>query len=448
VKVLVMPIGLSIGGSEINAVELAASVRARGHDVAVVGQQGPLAPVARSLGLRVIEIEHPWRAPPRPATARVLRRVIKDEQPHVVHVYEPFCGVEAFYAVGLSQNVPVVTTLYGMSVDAYMPRVTTVIGGTEAMCEELRATRSTDSVFLIEPPVDTTINRPDDGSGRRQRRAWGVSDDTDLVVMVSRLDLWMKLDALMDGVDAVSRLAQQRNVRLAVVGDGPVRPALERRAAEVNRRHGRRVVDVVGAMVDPVPAYRAADVVAGMGTSLLRGMAAGKPAVVVGELGFVRRVDPTSIDLFRYQGFWGRGSGARAHERLAAELGSLLDMSESDRSQLVQWGRELVSTHHGLESCTNRLLDVYQSASTRPVDRPRTLREYGRVPAAVVARKLRDRLPGRRAGLASLDADTNLPNEYWSIAARENPHRSRWQPLRRGHQAASEPATTAVTTTP
>ena len=46
---------------------------------------------------------------------------------------------------------------------------------------------------------------------------------------------------------------------------------------------GRQVVLLTGEIADPRPAYAAADVVVGQGGSALRGMAFGKPLVVVGE---------------------------------------------------------------------------------------------------------------------------------------------------------------------
>ena len=49
---------------------------------------------------------------------------------------------------------------------------------------------------------------------------------------------------------------------------------------------GRQVVLLTGEIADPRSAYAAADVVVGQGGSALRGMAFGKPLIVVGEEGF------------------------------------------------------------------------------------------------------------------------------------------------------------------
>ena len=62
-------------------------------------------------------------------------------------------------------------------------------------------------------------------------------------------------------------------LRLIIVGDGEVRSELNRLAAETNAKLGRTAVVLAGALLDPRPAYAAADVVVGMGGSPLGGMA-------------------------------------------------------------------------------------------------------------------------------------------------------------------------------
>ena len=98
-------------------------------------------------------------------------------------------------------------------------------------------------------------------------------------------------------------------VRLAIVGDGPAAAALQERAAHVNRRWGREVVKFVGPMHDPRPAYAAADVVLGMGSSALRALSIGRPVVVQGEDGFSKVFEPATLPYFCAHGMWGRCRG-------------------------------------------------------------------------------------------------------------------------------------------
>jgi glycosyltransferase involved in cell wall biosynthesis len=418
-KIMVMPIGFDIGGSEINAIDLAAAVRERGHDVVVIGRPGPLDEVARQTGLRVVNLPMTRRGRPSPLNSRAISRAIRQEKPDLVHVYEALSCTEAFFGVNVRRGarVPLVATLYGMNVDGFMPRAVPMIAGTRDIQVELAQTRDPAAVHFLDPPVNTDVNRPDDEAGRLQRRAWGVGDDEDLVVIVSRLDIWMKIDSLMDAIDAVDSLAGGRRIRLAVVGDGPARAALEHRAADVNHRHGRRVIDVVGATVDPVPAYQAADVVVGMGTSLLRGMAAGKPAVLAGELGHVRLIEPTSVEPYLRQGFWGMGDGARAASTLAGLIAGVLDRGADERRELGEFGRAFVVERFGLPAAADQLVDIYEQVVTWTPSRRQVVAELLRVPFAVVRRKVMDRLPGRRRGVKSLDTPAELGDAYLSANA-------------------------------
>lgn len=423
-KLIVMPIGLQIGGSEINAIELAASVAGRGHDVAVLARPGPLTEMVNRLGLRMIDASIATRGRPHPSSARAIREVVRAEKPDLLHTYEALTCTEAFFGAGFRDRVPVIATLYGMNVDGFLPRAVPVVAGTVEVEESLLERRARERVFRLEPPIDTTTNSPDPIDGTRQRAEWGVGPADELVVIASRLDIWMKIDSLMDAIDSVALLASTRpRIRLIVVGDGPARAALEHRAQQVNARFDRPVVTLVGPMHDPVPAYRAADVVVGMGTSLLRGMSIGRPAVLVGELGHVLPITPDTVTPLLHRGFWGMGDGRRATAELAAQIAHLLDADSDYRDQLGSWSRALVHERFGLEPSTDRLLEMYQRALDDPMPRKDVLGEAVRVPAAVVARKFQDRLPGRRSGMKSVQTPTALGDEYQSANAWRVRHR-------------------------
>ncbi len=56
-KVLVYPHAMEIGGSQLNALEIAAAVRDRGHEVTVVSRPGPLLKSVRRLGLSHVPLD-------------------------------------------------------------------------------------------------------------------------------------------------------------------------------------------------------------------------------------------------------------------------------------------------------------------------------------------------------------------------------------------------------
>ena len=68
-KILVYPHAMELGGSQLNAIELAAAVRDLGHQVAIIGEDGALARRVEELGLERVAIppsggarRRPWRS--------------------------------------------------------------------------------------------------------------------------------------------------------------------------------------------------------------------------------------------------------------------------------------------------------------------------------------------------------------------------------------------------
>ena len=76
-RILVYPHDLEMGGSQLNAIELAAAVRDLDHDVIVYGRPGPLTRRVHELGLEFVEAPDPWIRP-NPRTVRHLRQLMAD----------------------------------------------------------------------------------------------------------------------------------------------------------------------------------------------------------------------------------------------------------------------------------------------------------------------------------------------------------------------------------
>src|SRR4051812_5973382 len=157
-KVLVYPHDMAMGGSQLNAIELAAAVGELGHSVAVVGDDGPLVQLVRELGLRHIPIPASRRRPSL-AVARDLRRLVREEGIDIVHGYEWPPGLEAAAAVFPLGRAAAVCTVMSMGVAPFPPRSLPLVVGPRAIQEKPAAGRP-GPVHLIEPPVDVIANAP------------------------------------------------------------------------------------------------------------------------------------------------------------------------------------------------------------------------------------------------------------------------------------------------
>jgi glycosyltransferase involved in cell wall biosynthesis len=359
-RVLVVPFDLEIGGSQTNAVDLAGAVRDLGHEVTVFAPAGPLAARVAGLGLPLVA-PPPARRRPSPALARHVARVVRERRIDVVHAYEHHPTVEAFYGATVARRVPTVSTVLSMTVPAWLPRTIPLLVGTPQLAAA--TTMRAGPIDLLEPPVDTASDGPH-VDGRAFRAAFGGGEGVPTVVMVSRLSVLLKLDSVVTAMDAVGRLARQRPVRLVVVGGGEAHAALAARAAAHNAALGYEAIVLTGPLVDPRPAYAAADVVVGMGSSALRAMAFAKPVVVVGEGGFSAPVGPETVARFLDEGFYGVGTGTAEDGAgsLAVHLDELLTATADERDWLGAYGRALVESRYSLTRAARIAVGAYDDA--------------------------------------------------------------------------------------
>ncbi|RZQ64226.1 glycosyltransferase [Amycolatopsis suaedae] len=383
-RVLVYPHAMEIGGSQLNALQLAGAVRDLGHEVLVLSEPGPLLDFVRDLGLEHVPIPLRRRRP-SPAVASAIRSLVTRRGIDVVHGYEWPPVLEALAA----RRAAVVATVLSMSVVPFLPRSVPLLVGTEQIREAALAAGHR-HVTLLEPPVDTGADHPgaDPGSFRVEH---GLESETPLIAMVCRLVPELKLEGLLAACDAVGDLVTGgRKAQLVIVGDGRSRPEVAARADAANARAGRRVVVLTGELADPRPAYAAADILVGMGGSALRGMAFGKPLVVVGEDGYSEPLTPDTAATFLRAGWYGRGPGSLGSgvPALRAALADLLDDAPR-RATLGTYARDLVVERFSLRRAATVLADEYLAAEAGPPAPPADLlRGFGGLLAYKARRKV------------------------------------------------------------
>lgn len=365
--VLVQVQDLRIGGSQMNALDLAAAVRGFGFDPVVVGPGETAVPgnnilgIAEELGIPVEVLERPRSEIHR---ARMLSRIADDRQVDLVHVYGSGNGRAAFWGPCRLARRPLVLTVYEMSVPASTYKGVDLVVGTRYLEEDL--TRSRTRVHLISPPVDTRRDSYDNVDAAAFRHAVGLADSTVVVVIVSRLARAMKalgIEAVIEAIGARSHI----DWHLCIVGDGDAEAALRARANEVNDRVGRPMVTLLGPMPDPRPAYAAADIVVGMGGSAARGLAFGRPVVVSGEYGYFERVTEENIDQVFERSFWNGVDAPSPVDSFWATVEPLLRDAEL-RQGLGSFGRRFAIASFDLQSMAQRLASIYDEAA----------RNYGR----------------------------------------------------------------------
>ncbi len=406
-RVVVYPHSMELGGSQLNAIDLAAAVRDRGHEVWVYAEDGALVARVRELGLRYVKAAAVGPRP-SPFIARELGRLVRATHADIVHGYEWPPALEAYASTALRGTAAPVVTVMSMAVAPFLPSSMALVVGTRHIRESVRPGRS-GRTYVIEPPVDMHANQP--GQYAAEFRAiHGLDPCIPTVVVVSRLARELKLEGLLTAIRATGRLAMTRRVRFIVVGDGPARLEVEAAADRANTVAGCEAVLLTGALADPRGAYDAGDVLLGMGGSALRALAFAKPLVVQGEHGFFELLTPATVGQFLENGWYGIGPGmdpVAAEDRFLAQVSPLLNDVDR-RAELGSFGRELVESRFSLDHAADVQVEIYRRAMW---DRPPMVRRVadGLVSAAGLLRYKVDRMAARRGGNAPTDDFNSRP---------------------------------------
>lgn len=411
---LVYPHSMEVGGSQLNAIQLAAAIRDRRHEVIVLSEAGPLVERVKAMALEHIEVPRHWRRPSL-NVIRMIGDLVRRRRIDVVHGHEWPPIIEAFLGARVSHRAAVVGTVMSMSVASFLPRNVPLTVGTEFIRRAAIAAGHR-HVELLEPPVDTQADNPL-VDGRTFRAEHGIRPEEIVLAMVCRLVPDLKLEGLLSACDAVRELAVAGHpVRLIIVGDGRARGDVARRVAEVNAAAGYRAALMTGEMADPGPAYAAADVILGQGGSALRGMAFGKPLVVIGEDGFSELLTPESMPVFLRQGWYGLGSGSlgagAAALRMALER---LVMSAELRWELGLLGRRLTEQRFSLALAAEAIENLYSTAMRSPASFDRVFSDFVHVTGGLIGSKILRKYQ-RWVGKASTD-DSNARNLIAAVIA-------------------------------
>jgi glycosyltransferase involved in cell wall biosynthesis len=364
VRVLVYPHTMEIGGCQLNAVETAGALLERGHEVSVISQPGPLVELVRQLGLTHIPLDPKSRRRPSPRAAAQLTRLVQEQKFDVVHGYEWPPGVEAFAGPRLRLGLPVVCTVYSMSVAPFLPHTMPLIVSTDNIRRRAEAAGHED-VTLVEPPVDIRANAPDYDPGSFVKDL-GLDPAIPLLATVTRLAPELKLEGILAACEVVGEVvASGTPLQFVIVGDGSARADVEQAAAAANSKAKRRAVVLTGQLRDPRPAYAAADLVIGMGSSAERAIAFAKPLIVQGEYGFWELLTPDTAPMFLRQGWYGIGDDPDDRGASTLRLEKLLLGLVEDRAswpRLGEFGRQLAVERFSLDRAATVHEELYQAA--------------------------------------------------------------------------------------
>ncbi|UDY36247.1 glycosyltransferase family 4 protein [Dermatobacter hominis] len=255
-------LGPSTGGIRVHVATLARQLEALGIDAPVVGPAGVLDGLGPQAGVVPVpdglspssliaarRALRPWRGPAQVVHAHGLKAAWvalrgRPSRPLVVTVHNVVLEQSAGRTVGAQQRLE----------RAVLARADRVIAPTTAIAAGLDGVVRRDRVRIVVPASPVPVL---ERTRTEVRAAIGVSDDTPLVTCVARLHPQKDLPTMFRAW--ARAVAKVPDARLAVVGEGPERAALEALRRELGIEGS---LDVVGFDAHAVDWIGAADVFA------------------------------------------------------------------------------------------------------------------------------------------------------------------------------------------
>jgi len=382
VKVLRVIARLNMGGPALHVAYLTAGLAERGYDTTLVAGtlargEDSMAFVAEGLGVEVVRIDELGRdiAPIRDALSVLkLARVIRRERPQILHTHTAKAGAVGRLAALLAGDARppiVVHTFHGHVLRGYFDPVRSA--GFRLL--ERWLARSTTALVAVSPQVrddlvalgvaprekfavvrlgielDERVDPSANGRGET-RRLLGIAPDRFVVGWIGRMTGVKRTD---DVLLAFRRLRERGvDAALCMVGDGPDRDHVERRAHDLGVM---RDTFFLGYQESVAPFFSAFDVLVlpsvneGTPVTAIEALAGGRP-VVATRVGGVPDVVRDGVDGFLVE--------AGATDDLADRLARLAADPEL-RERMGAAGRERVLARYAVDRLVDDVDLLYRS---------------------------------------------------------------------------------------
>jgi glycosyltransferase involved in cell wall biosynthesis len=383
VKILRVIARLNMGGPALHVAYLTEGLRQRGYETVLVAGtlargEDSMAFVAAARDVEIVQIDQLGReiSPLRDLVATVrLARLIRKERPQILHTHTAKAGTVGRVAAVLAgprRRPPIIVhTFHGHVLRGYFgplrsrffrqlerwlaTKTTALIAVSPQVRDDLVAlgVAPKERFVVIRLGIELDERVAAESNGRADNRRYlGIPGDRFAVGWIGRMTAVKRTDDILvafkrlrdSGVDAV----------LCLVGDGPDRPELERRAHELGVI---RDTVFLGYQEDVAPFYSAFDALIlpssneGTPVSAIEALAAGRP-VVATRVGGVPDVVRDGEDGFLVE--------AGDTNELAARLEQLA-RDPALRERMGKQGRERVLPRYAVDRLVQDVDELYRS---------------------------------------------------------------------------------------
>lgn len=373
-RIVMVSTGLGVGGAERQLILLVRQLQSLGSRISVVSliKPGPLKEELEEAGIPVLSLGMK-RGVPGPGAIFRLAKIVRNVKPDLVHAHMFHANILARVSRLFWRKIPLVCTIQNVNEvssrstkwnvktwrdDAY--RLTNSLASkTTAICEaavrryvDIGAFRQPELVYVPNAIPVSKFAR-DIEAGARVREVLGLGDRI-VGMMVARMEPPKDQPLLLRAWAAA--LAQNPNLHLVLVGDGPARAQLEKLATDLDIRANVTFTGIrkdISALMSMADFFLLITVMEGLPLAIVEAAAASLPVIASIAGGIPEAIND------RVTGFL-VPPGDQA--KLVEAINAMVSLGPSGRMAMGKAARELVSAKYDFEVMVQSYLRVYNGA--------------------------------------------------------------------------------------
>lgn len=363
-KILMTTMSLDIGGAETHIVELAKELTRRGMNVVVASNGGVFVQELSDAGIRhkllPLNSKNPaaaWRS------YRGLYKLIKTEKFDIVHAHARIPG----FICGLLAkrlHFRYVTTCHGVY------KITPYWKLFSNWGERALAVSCDIKQYLIHnykmnsDNITLTINGIDTERFSKENTVAG-NISKHRVIYVSRID-HENAQVAFQLTQAAEELAERySDIEIIIAGSGTAISELRISTESVNKKMGRKVINLTGAITDVNQLLSQGGVFLGVSRSALEAMATGLPVILAGSQGnsqgYLGIFRPDKLKEALETNFCCRGCISSTTELIKTDIISVFEATDTNKAKMSEYNRSVVNRYFTVSKMTDDVQTVYQS---------------------------------------------------------------------------------------
>lgn len=357
---------LDIGGAETHVVELARELKRRDFYVVVTSNGGVYESELKNAGIKHYRVPLQNKNPMNVIRAfKMLKKIIIDEKIDIVHSH---ARIPSFILGKLHKKLdfPFVTTAHWVFTTKYGLKYITDWGQhTIAVSEDIKK-YLIDNYKISPDNINVTINGIDtdkfsaDTDCTDVRREFGITDNDNTIVYVSRMDEDRSLAAKCL-IQSVPKLSQTiNNLKVIIVGDGNDFENVKNLADNTNKSIGRNIIRLAGARTDINKFAAVCDLFVGVSRAALEAMACEKPVIIAGNEGYIGLFDEDKLSIGIKTNFCCRGCIPTEADRLSADIQAFFALDAEAAERLSRFSRQTIMKNYSVKKMVDDNIFAYE----------------------------------------------------------------------------------------